>query len=136
MRALVVDDAITVRAFHREVLQGAGFAVDEAMNGVEGLERALGAQTPPDLLLVDVNMPQMDGYAFLQAVRADKVLRDIPAIMISTEREEQDADRAFAAGANLYLVKPVRPEALARFACIMTGAAPAAPPAPARAVVS
>jgi two-component system chemotaxis response regulator CheY len=122
MRALVVDDAKTVRMFHRGILEAAGFVVEEAMNGVEGLERALAAKVRPDLLLVDVNMPRMDGYAFLNAVRAEPALSDIPAIMISTEREQQDADRAFAAGTNLYLIKPVKPHDLSRFARILAGA--------------
>ena len=123
MRALVVDDATTVRMFHRGILEAAGFTVEEAMNGLEGLERALGGPTPPDLLLVDVNMPRMDGYAFLRAVRAEPGLRDIPAIMISTEREERDADHAFEAGANLFLAKPGKPDALARLARSLAGAA-------------
>jgi two-component system chemotaxis response regulator CheY len=123
MRALVVDDATTVRMFHRGILEEAGFVVEEAMNGIEGLERALAGEVPPDLLVVDVNMPRMDGYAFLRAVRVEPALCDVPAMLISTERARMDADRAFAAGANLFLVKPVRPEALARFALFMTGAA-------------
>jgi two-component system chemotaxis response regulator CheY len=122
MRALVVDDAKTVRMFHRGILEAAGFVVEEAVNGVDGLERALAAPARPDLLLVDVNMPRMDGYAFLNAVRAEPALADIPAIMISTEREQPDADRAFAAGANLYLIKPVKPDDLSRFARILAGA--------------
>lgn len=121
MRVLVVDDATTVRLFHRAILEAAGFAVEEAMNGLEALERALVATTPPDLLLVDVNMPRMDGYTFLRAVRREAPLRDIPAIMISTEREADDAARGFAAGANLFLVKPVRPEALAGLARVLCG---------------
>jgi two-component system chemotaxis response regulator CheY len=120
-RALVVDDATTIRLFHRDILEGAGFVVDEAMNGLEALERALTAALPPDLLLVDVNMPCMDGYVFLRAVRTDPALRDIPAIMISTESGDNDAEQAFAAGANLYIVKPVRPVALARFARALAG---------------
>jgi two-component system chemotaxis response regulator CheY len=126
MRALVVDDAMTVRMFHRGILEAAGFTVEEAMNGIEGLERALAATSLPDLLLVDVNMPRMDGYGFLRAVRREPSLRDIPAIMISTEREASDAEQAFAAGANLYLVKPVRPEALSRFARALAGLPPEA----------
>jgi two-component system chemotaxis response regulator CheY len=121
MRALVVDDATTVRMFHRSILEAAGFVVEEAINGIEGLERALAADVRPDLLLVDVNMARMDGYSFLRAVRAEPALRDIPAIMISTEREAPDTDRAFAAGANLYLVKPVKPDTLARFARVLCG---------------
>jgi two-component system chemotaxis response regulator CheY len=128
MLALVVDDATTVRLYHRGILERAGFAVAEAMNGLEGLERALSGVAPPDLLLVDVNMPRMDGYAFLRAVRLEPSLRDCPAIMISTEAAAQDADQAFAAGANLYLVKPVRPEALARAARALVGLQPRVAP--------
>lgn len=122
MRVLVVDDATTVRMFHRSILEAAGFTVEEAMNGIEALERALGTAAPPDLLLVDVNMPLMDGYAFLRAVRCEPALCDIPAIMISTEREAQDADRGFAAGANLFLVKPVRPDVLVGCVATLCGA--------------
>lgn len=121
MRALVVDDSTTVRMFHRDILEAAGFTVEEAMNGIEALERALGTAEPPDLMLVDVNMPRMDGYALLQAIRADPALRSVPAMMISTEPEEHDAERAFAAGANLYLIKPVRPEALTAYARALAG---------------
>ena len=120
-RALVVDDASTMRSFHRDILERAGLAVEEAMNGIEALERALAAASPPDLFVVDVNMPHMDGYALLRAMRAEPVLAAAPAIMVSTERQPQDAERGFAAGANLFLVKPVRPEVLARFARALVG---------------
>lgn len=122
MHVLVIDDATTIRMFYRQILETAGFVVEEAMNGLEGLERALAAIAPPDLMLVDINMPRMDGYAFVRAVRTGEApLRDTPVIIISTEREEHDADRAFEAGANLFLVKPVRPEVLTRFAHALTG---------------
>jgi two-component system chemotaxis response regulator CheY len=127
LRALIVDDAMTVRMYHRGILEAAGFVVEEAMNGMEGLERALDAALPPDLLVVDVNMPRMDGYAFLRAVRAEPTLRTVPAVMISTECQEADADRAFSAGANLFLVKPVRPEILGRCARALSGAGPELP---------
>jgi two-component system chemotaxis response regulator CheY len=121
MRALVVDDATTIRAYYRQVLEGAGFLVDEAINGVEGLERAMVLPAPPDLLVVDVNMPRMDGYAFLRAIRIEPRLRGVPAMMISTEREAEDECRAYAAGANLFLVKPVDPSMLTRFALTLAG---------------
>ena len=72
-RILVVDDAATVRMYHRKVLRDAGWTVDEAMNGLEALEKALAneAESPYDLYVVDVNMPKMDGYGFLQALRGD-----------------------------------------------------------------
>ena len=116
-RALIVDDAVTVRMYHRQILERAGFEVDEAENGVEALEKAL--VTPYDLLLVDVNMPKMDGYTFLKEVRSTPELRAIPAIMISTEAERRDQEQAYRVGANLYLVKPVRPEALSLRATLM-----------------
>lgn len=118
-RILVVDDAVTVRAYTRQVLEADGFAVEEAVNGLEGLERAL--LNPPDLLLVDVNMPKMDGYAMLRAVRREESLRAIPALMVSTEARESDRQKALAAGANWYLVKPARPDALALSARLLTG---------------
>lgn len=118
-RALVVDDAGTVRKYHRGILEQAGLDVEEAMNGVEALERGMVA--PPDLLVVDVNMPRMDGYAFLAAVRGEPALAAVPAIMVTTEREARDAGRGFAAGANVFLTKPVRGDALGRLARVLAG---------------
>jgi two-component system, chemotaxis family, chemotaxis protein CheY len=114
--ALVVDDAMTMRKFHRSVLEQAGFAVTEAADGTEALERALAAPRRFGLLLVDVNMPGLDGYGLTARVRAEAALSAVPVIMITTEREPRDAERGFAAGANLFLAKPVRPETLAAFA--------------------
>lgn len=118
-RVLVVDDAGTVRKYHRGVLEQAGLDVEEAMNGLEALERAMA--DPPDLMVVDVNMPRMDGYAFLRTARVAPTLAAVPAIMVTTEREAHDAERGFAAGANLFLVKPVRPDTLGRFARVLAG---------------
>lgn len=109
-RILVVDDAATVRMYHRTILESAGFAVEEAYNGIEALEKALRA--PYDLYLVDINMPKKDGYAFLRELREQAELPQAPAIMISTEAEPQDRERAYRAGANHYLVKPIKPEQL------------------------
>ena len=120
MRAMVVDDATTVRMFHRAALEAVGFVVEDAMNGAEALERAL--MQPPDLMVVDVNMPKMDGYALLRAMRAEPTLEPVPAVMVSTESQSQDAHQAYSAGANLYLIKPVRPDVLARFGRLLAGA--------------
>lgn len=115
---LIVDDAATVRLYHRSILEGAGHAVTEAVNGIEALEKALAA--PFDLYIVDVNMPQCDGYAFLRQLRAHDV-RQAPAVMISTEAQDVDRRKAFAAGANLYIVKPTRPQQLLRVAQLLLG---------------
>ncbi len=118
---LVVDDAALIRRYYREVLQAAGFQVDEAMNGVEGLEALQRKEF--DLVCVDVNMPVMDGYSMLRAMRAELRTRHLPAVMISTEAQKQDATRAYEAGANLYLPKPVRPEELVSFCELLCGEA-------------
>ena len=120
-RVLVVDDATTVRRYHREILEAAGLEVEEAMNGLEALERAIAAPVPPRLLVVDVNMPQLDGFSLLEALRAEPALAATPAIMVTTERAPRDAARGFAAGCNLFLAKPARPEALAGFARALAG---------------
>lgn len=110
-RILVVDDAGLVRMYYRDILERAGFVVDEALNGLEALEKLL--TEPADLLIVDVNMPQMDGVSFLKVLRRQAgATAAIPAVMISTEAGPQDRAAAQAAGANFYLVKPVAPEVL------------------------
>ncbi len=118
---LVVDDAALVRRYYRDVLEGAGFAVDEAINGVEGLEAT--QRRAFDLVCVDVNMPVMDGYAMLRALRDEAGTRHVPALMISTEAQEHDATRAYAAGANLYLPKPVGPAELVAYCRLLCGGA-------------
>lgn len=107
---LIVDDAATVRMFHRSLVEAAGWAALEAENGVEALERAMDRHI--DLMLVDVNMPVMDGYRFIEAARGTDSLSHVPAVMISTEGQLSDSDKAFAAGANHYIVKPLDPTSL------------------------
>ncbi len=109
-RIMIVDDAATVRMYHRELVEALGHQVVEAENGIEALEKALGATW--DLFLVDVNMPKMDGYRLVREMRSGEDLREVPVVMVSTEAKARDKEQAWAAGANHYLVKPVRPEAL------------------------
>lgn len=117
---LVVDDASLVRLYYRSTLEAKGFKVEEAMNGIEALEKLL--ENPVDLLIVDVNMPQMDGLTFLGALRQkDGIIASIPALITSTESQQTDFEAARAAGANYYLVKPIAPETLAEFAAMFCG---------------
>ena len=116
---LIVDDAATIRMYHRAILEQAGYAVDEAINGVEALEKAFDKSY--DLFLVDVNMPKLDGYAFLRELRGCDVIVQVPAIMVSTEAKSSDQIKAFEAGANLYLIKPVRPEILLSHVRLLLG---------------
>src|ERR1700744_6239418 len=102
----VVDDASLVRLFYRTSLEEAGFRVEEALNGLEALEKLL--TTPVDLLIIDVNMPQMDGFTFLDVLRQKELpLAAIPALVTSTESGQADFAAARTAGANYYLVKPI-----------------------------
>ena len=117
-KVLVVDDAATVRLYHTSLLAEAGFQVEEAANGLEAVEAALGTRF--DLFVVDVNMPKMNGYACVETLRSDTVGTAAPVLMISTEDRPGDADRAYRAGANLYLTKPVSAERLVRVATMLT----------------
>lgn len=117
-RILVIDDAATVRLYHRNTLEESGHTVEEAMNGLEAIEKLLVA--PFDLYVVDVNMPKMDGYSFLRQLRSMNIYQ-APAIMVSTESEAQDQTRAYQAGANLYLRKPADPETLRSYVNMLLG---------------
>jgi two-component system chemotaxis response regulator CheY len=119
-RVLVVDDSSLVRLYYRDVLEKSGFDVDQAMNGLEAMERVL-AQ-PFDLLIVDVNMPKMDGFSFLRELRRSKSeAAALPALIISTEAGREDAEEARAVGANFYLVKPVSEADLRDHVAVLTG---------------
>jgi two-component system chemotaxis response regulator CheY len=117
-RILVIDDAATVRLYHRQILEGAGFMVAEAINGIEAMEKALSERF--DLYLVDVNMPKQDGYGFLRELRS-RDIHQAPAIMISTESTGQDKHRAYEAGANFYLIKPIKPDELLSHCRLLLG---------------
>ena len=117
-RILVIDDAATVRMYHRTILEAADYVVDEAVNGVEALEKSLRSQI--DLYLVDVNMPKLDGYGFLRRLRAESMAQ-APAIMVSTESAANDRTMAYRSGASIYLVKPIKPQQLLTYVRLLLG---------------
>lgn len=120
---LVVEDAALVRTYYRSIMEGAGFRVEEALNGLEALETLL-ARTI-DLLVVDINMPRMDGLTFLRTLRQKEgSMGSIPALVTSTESAAADFAAARAAGANFYLMKPVERELLVQFARMLCGVPP------------
>ena len=119
-RILVVDDSNLVRRYYRTALERAGFAVDEALNGLEAVEKLL--ETPFGLVIVDVNMPKMDGITFLSEMRAHPApTGSLPALVTSTEAGAQDKEAARRAGANYYLVKPVAEADLVAHVSVLTG---------------
>ena len=122
-KILIVDDAATVRLYHRKILADAGWQTEEACNGVEALERVHAQPEAEafDLYLVDVNMPRLDGYAFVRQLRQLGAGHQAPVLMVSTEAGTQDARAAFDAGANAYLIKPARPAELLLNAALLLG---------------
>jgi len=117
---LVVDDSSLVRLYYRDALEKAGFEVEQAMNGLEAMEKALGGGF--DLLVVDINMPKMDGLSFLRELRRSRTeAAAVPALIITTEAGSEDMQEARAAGANFYLVKPVSEEDLVAHAEVLAG---------------
>ncbi len=122
-RILVVDDAATVRMYHRKILGDAGWQTDEAINGLEALEKVHNqpADQPFDLFVVDINMPKMDGYSFVRELRKLQDVPQAPVMMVSTEAQLQDSQTAYEAGANCYLVKPAKPQELVMTAALLLG---------------
>ncbi len=105
---LVVDDSRFVRNFHTNLLKAAGLKAEGAVDGVDALEKSLGRKY--DLILTDINMPNMDGIVFTETYRQRD--KKTPIIVISTQAEQANKDKAILAGANLYIVKPVKPNNL------------------------
>jgi two-component system chemotaxis response regulator CheY len=110
-RFLIVDDMSTMRKIIRIILAQLGYTnVDEAENGKEALAKLRTGNY--QFVLLDWNMPEMDGLETLKAIRADEKLKDIPVIMVTAEAKKENVLTAIQAGANNYIVKPFTPEVL------------------------
>jgi two-component system chemotaxis response regulator CheY len=105
MRALVVDDSRAMRSIIRRHLNELGIDVEEAGSGAEALVM-LGRIVPPDVVLLDWNMPEMNGLDCLRRLRADVAVADLPVMMVTTESEMAQVSLALEVGANEYLMKP------------------------------
>ena len=116
-KILIVDDSLTVRMYHRQILEKEGFECDEAENGMEALEKA--QLNKYELYIVDINMPVLDGYSFVKRLREGEG-NLAPVIMVSTEAEAKDMDLAYESGASMYLIKPARPDDLVLNAKMLT----------------
>jgi two-component system chemotaxis response regulator CheY len=119
-RILVVDDSSLVRLYYRGIFEKGGFEVEQATNGIEAIEKILVEKF--DLAIVDVNMPKMDGFSLVRAIRENApAVATLPILVITTEASQQDREDARAAGANFYLVKPVSESDLLRHVAVLTG---------------
>lgn len=107
---LIADDYDDNRELLRLMLEGVGYTTHEARNGRECVRMA--RQTPPDLLLIDLSMPELDGWGVLRELRADETTRNLPCLAVTAFASDADRTRALDAGFNAYLAKPFRSKEL------------------------
>lgn len=109
MKILTVDDSSTMRRIIKNTLNRIGYEdVIEAEHGIDGLSKMAGVE----LVLTDWNMPEMDGLAFVKALRSNPRFKDIPVIMVTTEAAKKEILEAIKAGVTDYVVKPFTPDTL------------------------
>lgn len=109
MQALVVDDSRTSRMILKQILKPLGFDVSEASDGKQALG-VLSSMDQPDLIMVDWDMPVMNGWEFIQAVRACREYDALPLMMITAHTDAESVAQALQAGANEFVMKPFNEE--------------------------
>jgi len=112
LKVLAVDDSKTMRTMLQYALGEAGFEVETAEDGIHGLEVLKSLDPCPDVIITDINMPRMDGFGFIEAVREQAPYRDVPILTLTTESAPELKQRARAAGATGWIVKPFDKEKL------------------------
>lgn len=112
IRVLTVDDSRTMQGMLRKALEGAGYDVIQGGDGVEGLEVLQTADPTPNAIITDINMPRMDGFEFIEAVRALEQYKHLPMIVLTTESDPEKKARARAVGATGWIVKPFSTDSL------------------------
>jgi two-component system, chemotaxis family, chemotaxis protein CheY len=109
---LIVEDSQVMQAYYKQILATlSGCKVAFVRNGQDALDR-IASQGNPDAIVLDINMPVMDGLEFLERYRGDRPRPPAPVVVVSTEGREDDIQRGLDAGASAYLKKPFRPETL------------------------
>ena len=112
MKVLIVDDELFNLDYLEQALEDSNYQIITATNGQEALDKIQSGQ--PDLVLLDLAMPIMDGFAVLERVKADAILRDIPVIIISAEHDSKSVVKGIKQGAEDYLTKPVNADLLVK----------------------
>lgn len=120
MQVLAVDDSRTMRDMVRLTLTGAGIDAHLAEDGVHGLE-VLDDMRPPDAIITDINMPRMDGFGFIDAVRSQEKYKGIPILVLTTESADEMKTRARQAGATGWIIKPFDPQKLVKALKMVAG---------------
>jgi two-component system, chemotaxis family, chemotaxis protein CheY len=111
-RIVVVDDSTTVVKFVSFALKNKGFDVITACDGMDAMEKISSAEGDIDMVITDLNMPNVDGYTLIGTLREDAAHKDTPIIILSSEEANEDKERGLEVGATSYIVKPFRPDAL------------------------
>lgn len=109
-RILIVDDSASMRQMVGFTLRGAGYEVVEAVDGRDGVSK-LGSG-PFNMILTDLNMPNLDGLGLIRAVRSSASHKFVPVVMLTTESQDEKKQEGKAAGATGWIVKPFKPEQL------------------------
>jgi len=109
-KLLIVDDAQTIRSFETMIMENSGYEVIQATNGVEALLTM--HNESPDLVLLDIEMPIMDGIECCRQIKQDETFKDVKVIIVTTRSEYSKISEAFAAGADDYIIKPIEPNEL------------------------
>ncbi len=109
-KILVVDDSLSIRKMVGFSLESGGYSVVTAEDGLIALERLAGDEF--DAIILDINMPRLDGFELLEKIKSGGACSVIPVIVLTTEGQEEDRAKAFSLGAEFYLVKPFKPTEL------------------------
>ncbi|MDO9637809.1 MAG: response regulator [Pseudotabrizicola sp.] len=110
LRILAIDDSLTMREMLRQTLTEAGFDVVLAEDGIDGLNQL--PDVAPDLILTDLNMPNMDGFGLIEAVRKGDIAPRVPILVLTTESATTLKERARQAGATGWITKPFDEQSL------------------------
>ena len=110
-KAFIIDDSKSIRMRLTQMLASLDFSVSEAEDGLDALEK-IKIMPPPDLILLDWNMPNMNGYEFLKAIKKNTNYNKVLILMVTTENEMSQVVKALEAGADEYIMKPFEEEAL------------------------
>ncbi|WP_033346655.1 response regulator [Catenuloplanes japonicus] len=106
MQAILIDDSRAMRLILRRIVGQIGFDAVEAEDGQAAIDLLNSMEKPPELALIDWNMPNMNGLEFVTAVRKEPKYREMTLVMVTTESEQSQIVRALAAGAHEYVIKP------------------------------
>ena len=117
---LAIDDSRTIRELLRQCLEGAGFAVETAEDGIDGVDRFNGSS--PDVVITDINMPNMDGFGVIESIRGGGRNRTVPILVLTTESAADLKTRARESGATGWIVKPFDDQSLISVLRRVTGA--------------